>query len=98
MTLWDICTEIAEVEEGLAYGEVKFTFDNLMCAIKPGHPADLLDDILSEIGWDVQKGITPERSKLEQVLKELKGFKATFKIKELGVPIKHLKEYLDETK
>ena len=98
MTLWDICTEIAEVEEGLAYGEINFSFDKLMSAMKPGHPADLLDDILSEIGWDVQKGITPERSKLEQILKELKGFKATFKIKELSAPIKHLKEYLEETK
>ena len=98
MTLYDICTEIAEVEEGLAYGEIKFTFDNLMSAMKPGHPADILDDILSVIGWDIQSGITPEREKLEQTLKDLTIFKESFKVKELSKPIKHLKEYLDETK
>ena len=50
MTLYDICTEIAEIEDGLYYGDIDFSYDNLMSAMKPGHPADILDDILSLIG------------------------------------------------
>ncbi len=94
MTLYDICQMIAEVEEGLAYGEIKFSFDKLMSAMKPGHPADILDEILSIIGWDVFQGNTPEREKVEQVYALLKEFKACFKVKELKQPIDALKQYL----
>lgn len=93
-TLYEICQMIAEVEEGLAYGQINFSYDNLMCAMKPGHPADLLDDILSIIGWDVFAGKTPEEEKIKDVYEQLKGFKATFKIKELKKPIDALEEYL----
>ena len=93
-TLYDICKMIAEIEEGLAYGEIDFTYDRLMSVMKPGHPADLLDEILSLIGWDVFKGETPEHDTIEQVYEQLKSFKATFKIKELKKPIDALEEYL----
>ena len=53
MTLYEICSEVAQIEEGLAYGEIEFVYGKLASAMKPGHPADLLDDVLSMIGWDV---------------------------------------------
>lgn len=98
MTLYDICKMIAEIEEGLAYGEISFEYSKLMCALQPGHPADLLDEILSIIGWDVFAGKTPEKEKIEQVLTELKGFKAEFCIKELKKPIEALENYLTPEK
>lgn len=94
MTLYDICKMIAEIEEGLMYGSVDFYYDRLMCALKPGHPADLLDEILSMIGWDVFAGKTPDKEKVEQVLNELKSFKAAFRVKELQTPISALEAYL----
>ena len=57
MTLYNICKMIAEVEEGLMYGEISFEYSKLMCALKPGHPAEILDEILSIIGWDVFAGL-----------------------------------------
>ena len=98
MTLYDICKMITEVEEGLAYGDINFSYDNLMCGMKPGHPADILDEILSIIGWDVFKGETPEREKIEEVYVQLKDFKACFKVKELKKPIDALDEYLHPRK
>ena len=95
MTLYEICREIGEVEEGLMYGEISFTYDSLMSAMKPGHPADILDDILSVIGWDVFAGKEPEKEKVKQVLARLREFKRCFKVKELNAPIKHLNEYLN---
>ena len=96
MTLYDICVEIAGVEEKLAYGEIDVSYDNLMSAMKPGHPADILDDILSIIGWDVQMGEEPKREALEQTLEELKTFKKCFGIKQLNKAIKGLESYLKE--
>jgi len=42
MTLYDICMKIAHIENGLADGSISFTYDHLMAAMKPGHPADIL--------------------------------------------------------
>ena len=78
MTLYNICKMIAEVEEGLMYGEISFEYSKLMCALMPGHPAEILDEILSIIGWDVFAGKIPENDKIEQVINELKGFKEEF--------------------
>lgn len=98
MTLYNICKMIAEVEEGLMYGEISFEYSKLMCALKPGHPAEILDEILSIIGWDVFAGKTPEKEKIKQVLTELKGFKAEFCVKELKKPIEALEAYLTPDK
>lgn len=98
MTLYDICSEVAHIEEGLTYGEVSFSYDKLMSAMKPGHPADLLDDVLSMIGWDVFAGKDIELSRVEEWLDELKNFKKAFKIKELSKPIKHTEEYIKSLK
>lgn len=97
MKLYDICKEIAVVEDKLAYGEIEFSYDKLMSAMKPGHPADILDDILSIIGWDVFAGIEPPIEKVEQTLKGLKSFQSTFKV-DLKEIINHLKEYIAEHK
>ena len=98
MTLYDICQEIAEIEEGLMYGQINFAYDNLMSAMKPGHPADILDDILSEIGWDVFEGKEVPLARVEETCKALKRFRTTFKVKELASPIKHLTEYIKAQK
>ncbi len=50
MTLYEICSELAQIENGLAFGEIKFNYGAMMCTMKPGHPADLLDDIFCEVG------------------------------------------------
>ena len=65
-------------------------------AMKPGHPADILDDILSIIGWDVFEGKDPSIEKVREVLELLKEYIACFKVKELKSVEKHLREYLSE--
>lgn len=94
MTLTDICKEILAVEEGLDCGTIAFTYDNLASAMKCGHPVEIFDSIIAEIFWDVQEGKEPEKSKLENLLKGLKRFKRSFKVKELSKPIKDLDAYL----
>ncbi len=96
MTLYEICVEIGQVEEGLMYGQISFEYDKLMCAMKPGHPAELLDDVLSIIGWDVFAGKEVSIDRVEETRKELKRFRSAFKVKELAAPIKHLGEYIKE--
>lgn len=96
MTLFEICREIGVVEEGLMFGEIDFCYDSLMSAMKPGHPADILDDILSVIGWDVYAGKEPSIEKVREVHKRLNEYISCFKVKELKSAEKHLSEYLKE--
>lgn len=95
MKLNDICQEILAIEEGLDCGNITFTYDNLSSAMKCGHPAEIFDSIIAEIFWDIQAGKEPDRDRLENVLKGLKRFKRSFKVKELSKPIKDLEAYLN---
>lgn len=96
MTLYEICSEVAQIEEGLAYGEIEFVYGKLASAMKPGHPADLLDDVLSMIGWDVFADKEVEIERVKEWQNALKEFKKCFKIKELAAPIRHIDTYIKE--
>lgn len=96
MKLSDICQEILAIEEGLDCGTIAFSYDNLASAMKCGHPVEIFDSIIAEVFWDIQAGKEPEKDKLENVLKGLKRFKRSFKVKELNKPIKDLNTYLSE--
>lgn len=99
MTLHEICTEIAIIEEKLANGEIEFSHDKIVKdklaqATKIGHPADILDDVLSHIGWDVYAGKTPSEKKIKQTISGLQKFQRTFKI-DLQYLIDELKLYTE---
>ena len=96
MNLNNICQEILAIEEGLDCGTITFTYDNLASAMKCGHPVEIFDNIIAEVFWDIQSGKEPERGKLENLLKGLKRYKRSFKVKELSKPIKDIEAYLNK--
>lgn len=98
MTLKEICDMVLEIEEGLMYGSISFEYDNLMCAMKPGHPMEILDEILANIFWDVQAGKQPSQAALKKTLSLFKSFKGSFKVKEMKKPIDALEEYIYPSK
>lgn len=95
LSLPDICEEIIEVEEGLMYGTISFAYDNLMSAMKPGHPMEILDSILAEIYFESHKPDI-DIQKVKNVVSNLKDFKKCFKVKELTTPIKHFEAYIKQ--
>jgi hypothetical protein len=70
--------------------------EHLASAMKFGHPVEIFDSIIAEVFWDIQAGKQPEKNKLENLLKGLKRFKRSFKVKELSKPIKDLSAYISE--
>lgn len=97
-TLERICEEVIDVEEGLMFGTILFRYDNLMCAMKPGHPMEILDSILANIYFTVTGGKEPSMDKMEETLKNFKGFKSAFQVKEMSKPIKELSDYIKARK
>ena len=97
-TLERICEEVIDVEEGLMFGTILFRYDNLMCAMKPGHPMEILDSILANIYFTVMGGKEPSMDKMDETLKNFKGFKSAFQVKEMSKPIKELSDYIKARK
>ena len=93
MTLYEICMEIAEIERKLDFGELPFSYDNLMCAMKPGHPVEFLDDVLATIFYDVCANKVPNIKKVKKTISGLEDFQKTFKV-DLKKQIKELKQYI----
>lgn len=93
--LTQICEDVVGIEESLMDGTISFEYDNLMSAMKPGHPAEILDNLFVDMYTSVCiKGKEPSRAKLEETLGHLRGFKKVFEVSELDKPIKELSEYI----
>lgn len=82
MTLEEICDAIAEVVQDLMYGDISVS-----------HKADILDDILAVIGWDVAEGIEPPLENVKETLAGLEDFQLTYNV-DLKKPIRNLKKYV----
>lgn len=97
-TLEKICEEVVDIEEGLMFGTIMFRYDNLMSAMKPGHPMEILDSILANIYFTVIGGKEPPMEKMEETLKNFRGFKSAFAVKEMNKPIRELSDYIKARK
>ncbi len=95
MNIEQICNDLAEITEKLMYGEISFSYDNLASAMKPGHPGEILDDIISIIGWDVLEGKEPPLENVKETLAGLEDFQRAFKV-DLKKPIMNMKKYIAE--
>ena len=93
-----ICSDLAGVEMGLMEGKIDFNYDNLMSATKPGHPCEMMDDILSAIYYPSVQGKEPPMKTMEATLKKLQKFAKTFQIKEMDDPLKALSDYIKDRK
>lgn len=91
-----ICTQLSAIIDGMMCGSIEFTCDKLTSAMKCGHPADILDEMVGMAFVDTLPGEEPDRQHLETLLKDLKRFKRSFKVKELAAPIKALTAHLSE--
>ena len=80
------------------FGEIPFTFnvDALMCALKPGHPGDIMDDIVAMVYDKVNEDPIVSLPTVKLGLAAFKEFKKCFGVKELAEPIRELAAYVKE--
>lgn len=96
MNFKSICMEILTIAEGMEDGIISFTYDNLASAMKMGHPAEFLMEVLDKVFDEIQGNTIPSREKVDALLKGMKRIQRNFKIKELSEPIKDLTDYLGQ--
>lgn len=93
---FDISQQLSNIIDGMMCGTIEYTCDKLTSAMKCGHPADILDEMVGMAFIDTIPGDEPDRQHMEFLLKDLKRFKRSFKVKELAAPIKALTAHLSE--
>lgn len=93
--LYATCREIAEIEEKLYMGQIDFEYGKCMSAMKPGHPAEILDEILAIIGWDVYAKKVPALDKVKETIDGLKTYQQTFSV-DISKQITALEQYVSE--
>ena len=91
-----ICSELAGIEIGLMNGEIEFVYDNLFSAMRPGHPCEIMDGILSKIYYPTIQGKELPLETLEKTLGELKEFAGAFQVKEMEEPMEKLAAYIQQ--
>lgn len=93
-----ICSDIANVALDMMEGKIDFKYDNLMSAMKPAHPCEIMDGIFQEVYFSVVKRQEPPIEKMEKTLHELEDFNEAFQIKELTKPLEEFAEYIKDRK
>lgn len=93
-SLNEICDHLMEIEEGLMYGQINFHYDALMSAMKPGHPAMILDSIMAPVFLPTLYGNDVEIDKVIKLHDDLSDFMGSVKVKELRQVIKELKTFI----
>lgn len=92
----EVIRVVVDIAKKLFSGRIKFRYDNMMCAMKPGHPGEILEEILSEIYWDVIAGRVPPVEKVRNVRDNLIAFKKDFQVRGLKKAIDILNAYTGE--
>ncbi len=94
--LLDILYKFGAICGGIMFGEIPFTFngDALMCALKPGHPGDIMDDIVSMVYAKVDDDPFESLPTVKEGLASFKEFKKVFGIVSMKEPIEELSAYV----
>lgn len=96
--LFSILCEFGQICGGIMCGEIPFTFngDALMCALKPGHPGDIMDDFVAMVYNRIDED---PKDNLDAVKQARDGFAAIMKcfgVNQIEAPLEKLDEYIAE--
>ena len=96
--LLDILTQFGQICGGVMFGEIPFTFngDALMCALKPGHPGDIMDDVVSMVYDKVHDDPIESLPTVKEGLESFQAIEKVFGIPGMEEPIKALTAYVKE--
>ena len=94
MELDKILSEIVDIFEGICMGTVSVSIDPLDTIMDGVPPQDVLDEIISPVGFKVQTGGTPTKEELQKLVDGLKRFKEVFNCLAVEKPIEELEEFL----
>lgn len=96
MKLDEIVNEIVDIFEGICMGTVSVSIDPLDTIMGGVSPQDVLDEIISPVGFKVQTGEEPTKEELQKLIDGLKRFGEVFNCSAVDQPIEDLENYVNK--
>lgn len=94
MSLELLRQQLWEINEGLFYGEIEFTYDAMGFSMAFSHPSEIIGDMVGELDVMIEQEMgDPEE--LNMMLSGLKEMLFSFDLMELKKPIETLEDYLN---
>ena len=79
----------------MIYGVIKYEYNDPVNSANPGNPAELLDDIITGIFWEVERGREPSDKMLNDTITRLRAFEEKYKVVRVQQVINDLVEYME---
>ena len=93
MSLELLRQQLWEINEGLFYGEIEFTYDAMGFSMAFSHPSEIIGDMVGELDVMIEQEMgDPEE--LNMMLSGMKEMLFSFDLMELKKPIETLEDYL----
>ena len=93
MSLEKLKEELQQINEGLFYGEIEFTYDAMGFSMAFSHPSEIIGDMVGELDIMIENEMAdPEELKI--MLAGMKEMLYSFDLIELKTPIETLENYL----
>lgn len=94
MSLEKLKEELQQINEGLFYGEIEFTYDAMGFSMAFSHPSEIIGDMVGELDIMIENEIA-DPEELKMLLGGLKEMLFSFDLIELKTPIETLENYLN---
>ena len=93
MSLEKLREQLQEINEGLFYGEIEFTYDAMGFSMAFSHPAEILGDMVGELDIMIENEMA-DPEELKMLLSGMKEMLYSFDLIELKAHIETLENYL----
>ena len=93
MSLEKLKEELQQINEGLFYGEIEFTYDAMGFSMAFSHPSEIIGDMVGELDIMIENEMA-DPEELKMMLAGMKEMLFSFDLIELKTPIETLENYL----
>ena len=93
MSLEKLKEELQQINEGLFYGEIEFTYDAMGFSMAFSHPSEIIGDMVGELDIMIENEMADPED-LKMMLAGMKEMLFSFDLIELNPPIETLENYL----
>ena len=93
MSLEKLKEELQQINEGLFYGEIEFTYDAMGFSMAFSHPSEIIGDMVGELDIMIEHEMA-DPEELKMMLAGMKEMLYSFDLIELKTPLETLENYL----
>ena len=91
-----ICNKIVNIFEGICMGSISVFNDPLNQIMGQCSPQEVLDSIISDVGFKVMSNVMPSNEEILKLQSDLRSFRNSYKCNALDEAIDDIDKYIEE--